>query len=134
MSEENVEVVRELYEAMDAGRLDPVLSFLDPEIEYVNPPDAIDPGTRHGIQGMVEAVANVTEPFESSAHTIEDIVPNGDKVLVTVTFRATGRGSGASAEQDEAHVWTFNEGKVVRFQWFHGRDQAKALKAAGLSE
>jgi hypothetical protein len=68
MSEENVEVVRELYEAMDAGRLDPVLSFLDPEIEYVNPPDAIDPGTRHGIQGMVEAVANVTEPFESSAH------------------------------------------------------------------
>ncbi len=53
-------------------------------------------------------------------------------MLVTVTFRGHGRGSGMEAERTEFHVWTLRDGSVVHFEWFYGRDQA--LEALGLRE
>ena len=55
-----------------------------------------------------------------------------DKVLVTVTFRGHGRGSGMEAERPEFHVLTVGSGAIVRFQWFYQRREA--LEAAGLAE
>ena len=48
MSQENVEVVRSIYEAWSSYRS--AAPFIDRDIEYVNPPNAIEPGTRIGRQ------------------------------------------------------------------------------------
>ena len=48
MSHENVEVVRSIYEAWSSNRS--AAPFIDRDIEYVNPPNAIEPGTRIGRQ------------------------------------------------------------------------------------
>jgi hypothetical protein len=34
--------------------------------------------------------------------------------------------------QEEAHTWTFRDGKVISFEW--GRDLPAVLKAVGLSD
>jgi hypothetical protein len=50
MPQENVEIVRRIYEEdifdRDVDRL--LDEFASPDIEYVNPPEAVDPGTRQG--------------------------------------------------------------------------------------
>jgi hypothetical protein len=46
MSEENVTLVRRIYEAWD--REESVRDFISPDVEYVNPSYAVEPGVRRG--------------------------------------------------------------------------------------
>ncbi len=131
MSEENVEIVRRIYEAW-AERDDRVLEFLSDDLDYVNPPYAVHSGTRHGKEGWMAVVENLSDSFESWEHIPGEIVDAGDKILAITTFRARGRGSSVDLDKYEPHVWTLREGKVVRFEWFNDRDEAE--RAAGLAD
>jgi ketosteroid isomerase-like protein len=62
----------------------------------------------------------------------EQYTPVRDQVVVVVRYRARGRGSGVEVEGRESALWTFREGKVWRYAWFH--EPGDALEAAGLSE
>jgi ketosteroid isomerase-like protein len=46
MSQENVEIVRAIYDAWSKG--ESPRNLLDPDIECVNPPYAVESGVRHG--------------------------------------------------------------------------------------
>jgi ketosteroid isomerase-like protein len=132
MSKENVEIVRRIYEAWVGD--DPeneATQYLSDELEYVNPPYAVHPGTRRGREGWLAAAENLSDSFESWMHEPGEMIDAGDKVLVITTFRARGRGSSMDLEKYEPHVWTLRDGKVVRFEWFNDRDEAE--RAAGLS-
>ena len=131
MSEDNVEIVRRAYAVFDTD-LDRLLALLDGAVEWVSPSDAIEPGVRHGHQGVRDAFAATAMAWDEPTHTAEDFLDADNRVLVTVTFRGHGRGSGMQAERREFHVWTLRDGAVVRFQWFYQRDEA--LEALGLSE
>lgn len=67
MSRENVEAVRRIY---DDGLIDqdPVwlLEVATPDIEYVNAPNAIEPGVRRGQDEVVQAMRRFAEPFRES--------------------------------------------------------------------
>ena len=43
MSEQNLSVVRRIYEAWAEGRS--AAPLIERDLEYVNPPDAVEPGT-----------------------------------------------------------------------------------------
>jgi ketosteroid isomerase-like protein len=43
---------------------------------------------------------------------------------VQVRFRARGRGSGAEVEGSESALFTFRDGKVARYEWFHSETGA----------
>ena len=132
-SERNAETVRRLYEtgAID-GQPDVLREVLDPDAVWVNPPEAVDPGTRRGAAEFVAAVENLTNSFDILEHRLHDVFDAGDAVVAFVTFHARGRDSGAEVTQDEAHTWTFRDGKVISFEW--SRDLRAALEAVGLSE
>ncbi len=129
MSRENVELVRRAYEAFDSD-LEALLRLLDSAIEWVSPSDAIEPGVRRGHQGVRDAFAATAMAWADPTHTPHEFVEAGQKVLVPVTFRGHGRGSGMDAERPEFHVWTVSEGSIVRFEWFYQRE--RAVKAAGV--
>jgi ketosteroid isomerase-like protein len=133
MSQENAETVRRLYEtgAID-GRPDVLREVLDPEAVWVNPPEAVDPGTRHGAAAVLEAVENLTHSFDTLEHRLHEVFVAGDAVVAIVTFHARGRDSGAEVTQDEAHTWIFRDGKVISFEWC--RDRRAALEAVGLGD
>ncbi len=59
MSQENVEIVRSIYTAWLAGTS--ARALMDPDIEYVNPPDAVETGTLRGPEsfGLVRALEAV---------------------------------------------------------------------------
>ena len=60
MSSANVDVVRSIYAAW-ARRDFGSVEWADPEIEYVNPPGAIEPGTRRGVVAFRRALERVFE-------------------------------------------------------------------------
>jgi uncharacterized protein len=132
MSQENLDTIRRIY-AVWGEEGSPVSSgLLDPEIEWVNPPEAVEPGTRRGIEEFDTAARTVADTFEEVGVEIERMMDAGERVVVIATLRGRGRGSGADVERRQGYVWTIREGKAVRFEWFN--DPAKAMEAAGLRE
>jgi hypothetical protein len=47
VSQENVEIMRRVYRAWQQHGFAVVPEPMDPEIEYVNPQHAVEPGARH---------------------------------------------------------------------------------------
>jgi uncharacterized protein len=131
MSQENVEIVRRLYETTD-GHLDAGLEFLAPEIELHLTgvfPD-LEPVYR-GHEGVQEFVERFNAPWEELSVDPSRFIDNGDQVLVFSHFHARGR-DGIEVSIPLAHLWTLRSDQVVRMDAF--ADQEKALEAAGLSE
>jgi uncharacterized protein len=132
MSRENVGVVRSVYEAWARDELPGPAHLLDAQIEYVNPPGAVEPGIRHGLDAFSQAVRDAFDGWETWQIEPERFVPAGDRVAVVVHYRAHWRVSGVDVEAHESALWTVRGGKVVRYEWFHGPNDA--LEAAGLRE
>src|SRR5881227_2072279 len=132
MSQENVDVVRAIHEALARGESPATLGLLHPDIEYVNPPGAVEPGTRRGIAAYEDAMRSMHESFEDVRIEVHEIIDAGDQVVVLATFIARGRSSGAQRQHEDGYVWTVWDGKAVSFEWFN--DPAKALEAVGLRE
>jgi len=134
MSRENVELVRRIYSDglfdRDPDRI--VHEFATPDIEYINPPEAVEPGIRRGGAQVARALRSSRELFESGRHEVHELFDCGDAVVAAVSFCTRIRGSGAELVQEEAHTWTFRDGRIVRFEW--GRDLGAALEAVGRRE
>jgi ketosteroid isomerase-like protein len=93
MSEENVALVRRIYEAWD--REESARDFIAADIEYVNPTYAVEPGVRRGRASF----RVVRETYEDFKLTIERFIDaGGDDVLVLARYTASGRGSGVPLE------------------------------------
>ena len=75
MSQENVELVRRIYEDGLFDR-DPewvVHEFATADIEYVNPPEAVEPGIRRGPAAVAEALRSSSESFGSTRHDLNEL-------------------------------------------------------------
>ena len=137
MSEENVEVVRQIYGAASRRDSATVLGLYDPgvEIDVSRTHEAVmDPvyaGPGHS--GLRAWSREWHEAWGAVEYEIHELIDAGDDVIAVVTVRGRGRASGADAEFTRyAGLWTIRDGKVARVVWFPGR--AEAFEAAGLSE
>jgi ketosteroid isomerase-like protein len=127
-------VVRRFYEAFSQGRpLEEIVTelepFVHPEVEYVNPHDAVEPGVRRGVAGWRAAVAGIVEGLGQEAKfTIEELHERGDQVLVILSIRTGGTVSGVEvAGPTIGAVWTVRDGLVRRLEWCWDPDDARAL-------
>jgi uncharacterized protein len=130
VSQENVDIVQSIYRVWQTDSTPVDSGLLDPEVEWVNPPEAVEPGTRRGIDAFAAAAESVSDTFEEARVDIEEFFDAGDQVVVVATLRGRGRGSGADVERRQGYVWTLRDGKAIRFQWFNSAEDA--LESAGL--
>jgi ketosteroid isomerase-like protein len=56
----------------------------------------------------------------------DEFIESGDRILVLVRWRGRGKGSGVEMEAEGAHLWTFRDGLVVRWDIYRDRDEARA--------
>jgi ketosteroid isomerase-like protein len=125
MAQENVELIRRIYDAWE--RDESARAYLAEDVEYVNPSYAVEPGTRYGRKSF----AVVRDSYEDFKLQIDELIDaGGDDVVVLARYTGTGRGSGVQVTGEHGYVWTIREGLAVRFQWF--QSHAEALEAAGL--
>jgi ketosteroid isomerase-like protein len=67
-----------------------------------------------------------TEVWEEFIFTPLAFVPIGDAVLVELDVKGTARGSGIVIEEQWAHVYTQQDGRLVRFRAFRSHAEARA--------
>jgi ketosteroid isomerase-like protein len=116
-------------------RIRPRLSELDRELlaedaEWVNPPDAVETGTRRGADDFLRAIARVFEGWDESNFEIESVIENGDDVIALGALRTLAQ-AGLEVTGEHAEIWTIEDGKIARMCWF--RTHEEALAAAGVS-
>ena len=116
MSEENVNIMRQGYDAFNRGDIDAVMDLLDPEIEWQEPDVGISPvrGTHHGPQAVANDVfGSVPEHWDEFQAVAEEFLDAGDRVVVLGHFRVRGKATGKTVDAPFAHVWTLRDGKAV---------------------
>ena len=102
---------------------------MDPQIEYVNPPDAVETGTLRGPKSF----GRIRDAYEDVQVRPERFVDAGDDVVVVAKLTGTSRGARIPIEREQGYVWTIRQGKAIRFRWF-STAFPEALEAVGLSE
>jgi ketosteroid isomerase-like protein len=136
MSQENVEVVRVIYDA--AARRDDVTPFEVYAEDIVwdisnTLRAAVNPRrVYHGHEGVRQFWRDALSVFGEVDFEVEELIDAGDQVLAVIHEREIGRSSGVPVETTHLAVWTLADGKVTQLQIFDDRPQA--LEAAGLSE
>jgi uncharacterized protein len=126
MSEENVEVVRRLFETYNQGDFDAALACLAPDVVY-------ETGQELPARGPDEVRA-MWERWEFDWEAIgtepEEFIDAGDRIVVTVHYTGRGRGSGIDLDDRLHDVYTLRDGRIVHKAEY--RDRFEALAAAGL--
>jgi ketosteroid isomerase-like protein len=134
MSEENVEIVRRVYDAWAQGDFSrrEIFEILDPNIEGVWAAELPDAHVDHGVEALFASSREWLSTWQEFRVEAEAFLPAEDKIVVLVVLHGKGKGSGAEVATPVAHVWTMRGDKVIRVEAY--MDRAKALEAAGLSE
>jgi ketosteroid isomerase-like protein len=131
MSQENVDVVRGLWEADRRRDVDAVRAAYAPDAEWEDHAGLWgDWGVARGPDGIRHAWRRWYEAFEEVHFEFGEVAAGGDQVVVTYQLSARGRGSGVEVRQTLTLVWTLEAGRVVRVRAYMSR--AEALEAAGL--
>jgi ketosteroid isomerase-like protein len=129
MSRENVESVRRGVESVDV-----FWALLDENVVWdlrAHPILDLD-GVYVGRDAVVEASRHWWGAWTDYRLDIEELIDAGSSVVVVLREHGRGKGSGAPFEQRLAQVWTFGQGRIIRWEIFP--DKAAAVEAAGVSE
>ena len=133
VSEENIEVVRALFEAFDRADYETALQMLDPNVEWQVPPGiAIGREVWRGREEVQKGFSGWLGAWDRFSFEPEEMLNHADHVVVSGTQIARGRGSGVEVRLPTFHVFTLRSGKVARHRSF--RDRTEALETAELRE
>jgi ketosteroid isomerase-like protein len=134
MSEENVEVVRHLYESFSLSDWDRITQLADPNIEYHGTIGGLEEGriARGPEQIRLVFEEDDLEAWAERRLEPEEFIDAGNEVVVLQREYRRGRGSGVELATDTAAVIEVRDGRVVRIQGYMSR--AAALEAVGFSE
>jgi ketosteroid isomerase-like protein len=133
MSQENVEVIRDIVAAMNEGDFERALAHHSDDVVF-EAPAGIRGGTFRGREAVSEWFTDWFRIFDWKVHAeIREIAEVGDDgVLMVFVLRGRGRGSGVDVEMTNAYLYRLREGKVARMDGYLSPEEA--LEAAKLGE
>ncbi|MBA2523272.1 MAG: nuclear transport factor 2 family protein [Solirubrobacterales bacterium] len=131
MPEENIEVVRRIFDGWAIGDLGAARDRFDEHIVFVVSREFPATGAVMGLEGVRGFVRNFLAQWERVSFEAKRLQAIGDTVLVTLVQRSTGRTSGLEAELAFFMLFTFRGGMIIRMESV--MDENAALAAAGLT-
>ena len=134
MAEENLDVIRQGYDAFGRGDINALLESFDEQITWVTPgpPDLATSGRRSGRQEVAGFFAAVNQLFDVQRFEPKEFLAQGDTVVVLGSETAVARSTGKVIDVDWVHVFKMRNGKVVAFQEFF--DTAAVLAALSAAQ
>jgi ketosteroid isomerase-like protein len=133
MSQESVEIARQLTAAFSDGDLNAIVNVVDPEFEMDwTRSKGPDQGLYRGLEGVAQWIASIRDAFEDfEIVQLEHLALEGG---VISPARVTGRGrfSGVEVDAEGATYLQFRAGRPIRITLYQSKEEA--LEAAGLEE
>jgi ketosteroid isomerase-like protein len=132
MSQENVEIVRQAFEAWNVGDMKRVGSAFGSDAVMRYPPGFPEPGPFHGRDAILRQFGRLREALDDrdSLVLLSDFLHAGDRVGIRFAWRGVGFGPAMNLEMTV--VYTIRGGHIREAEFFQDHDEA--LEAAGLSE
>jgi ketosteroid isomerase-like protein len=131
MSQENVEIVRQLFSYWGRGNWRSGGELLDPNWELVFSSGwFVDPGRYHG-RDAARALKDFLGSWEDFHTEDEEIIDAGARVVALHRIHARGRASGVEVDDRVGSVFTLRDGRLLRMV---ACTRQEALEAAGLRE
>jgi ketosteroid isomerase-like protein len=132
MSEQNVQIVAELYELYARGDVDGLLDRVDPDVEVDLTARLPDEPVLRGREAYRTFLREGFEIWAEFRIDVEELIDAGDAVVVLVRSVAVGEGSGAEVSERVAHVVWLRDGTPYRMRMFGDREAAlKAIRPPG---
>ena len=140
MSQENVETIRSLMPDPETDVARMVRDLREPTLA-ATARDAVEPlfhpdfeavarhtATRYpGPDGLRDFWLDWLEPWASYYIGIEKIVDDGDRVLIAAHDRGRRRDMDAEVEVHGGSVWTFQDGKILRAEFYPSSEAIAAI-------
>jgi ketosteroid isomerase-like protein len=137
VSEENVSIVRGIFETGAMTNKDEILKALPeaipvlfhPDAEWIEAPERVDAKSYRGHDGIRASFERWLEDWDEYRIEAQRFEDHDDEVLVVARESGEGHGSGASTQATVFAVFTFREGKVSRYREFYDEAAARAALA-----
>jgi ketosteroid isomerase-like protein len=135
MSQENVQVFKRAFDAINRRDAEALLSELDPEVEWHGAILMAMGGQRvvyRGHAGVRDWLRDLYETLSEFQAEYPDIRDLGDRTVAIGHVNVRGTASEVEIESPHATMVEFKDGKGFRIRTY--LDPKEALEAAGLSE
>ncbi len=132
MSDDNVDVVRAVYDGFAKGDIHGVASRMSPDIVW-NEAENFPLADRNPYRGSEAIIAGVFgrlgAEWDGFAALPDELLDAGDTVVALGRYRGTSRATGRSINAQMVHVWRLVDGKVTAFQQY--TDTLQIARAIG---
>jgi ketosteroid isomerase-like protein len=132
MSQENVEIARELAAAFNRRDLETVAERTTDDYEFIPTlAGTVESTSYRGVAGLSQYFEDVDEVWETIQIQIDEIRDLGDSVVQVGELIARGRSSGLDVRYRRAWLAEFRDGKVRRVRSFADESEAREAVEAG---
>jgi len=128
--EQNIQTVQKVYAAFERGDIASLLDAFSDEIQWLTPGNNDLAGERQGKEEVEAFFRRLGELWEFLAFEPGDYVGSGERVVALGRYEVRSRQTGRTAASHWAMVWTFRDGKAIRFQEYTDTSSLEDAEAA----
>jgi uncharacterized protein len=127
--QQNIEAVKQAYEAFGTGDMPTLLGMFDENIEWRTPDVEGSPfqSAYDGREAVAEFFKTIDEHENFSQFEPREFIAQGDRVVVLGALTSTVNSTGRNYQTEWVHFFTMRDGKITNFKEFF--DTAAASKA-----
>ncbi len=136
MSETNLQIVKNIYAAFQAGNIPYIIDQLDDAVEWKEAEVQEIPfsGAYHGKASVPDFFRRIGEAVEVTAFTPASFIAEGDRVAAFGNWQGRVRKTQRTFSSDWAMLWRFRGGKIVFYQGYvDTAAEAAAHRASAMS-
>jgi ketosteroid isomerase-like protein len=125
----NIELIRKVYAAFAAGDAPTILANIADDAPWINygPSSVPYAGSRAGKAQIVEFFQAIANSTTGGVVEAEEFIAQGDNVVATGRYKATVQNTGIEIDSPIAHVFTVQNGTIVK--WVGYSDSAQVAAA-----
>jgi uncharacterized protein len=129
-SEKNVQIVQKAYADSLRGDMPAFLGALSEDIQWLYPGNSALAGEKRGKEEVTAFFQKLVELWECLSFEPGEYIASSDRVVALGRYEVRSRRTGRTAASHWAMVWTFRDGKAIRFQEYLDTSALEAAEAA----